>query len=80
MSLRMSKKLKFWIEIELQNRQSSEKRLTLIKDVLAEFEAAGAAYRRRNRDGRVIWKPSKQMLERLADAEREAEADLEDQL
>lgn len=80
MSLRMSKKLKFWVDIALQNRQSSEKRLTLIKDVLAEFEAAGEAYRRRNRDGRVIWKPSKQMLRRLADAEREAKADLEDQL
>jgi hypothetical protein len=80
MPLRMSKKLKFWVEIELQNRQSSEKRLTLIKDVLAEFEAAGEAYRRRRRDGRVIWKPSKQMLRRLADAEREAKADLEDQL
>ena len=79
MPLRMSKKLKAFIEMEMQQRYQSEKKLCLIEDVLREFEAAGDAIRRRGNDGNVIWKPSRQLLQRLADAEADAKADLRDQ-
>jgi hypothetical protein len=52
----------------------------LIADVLSEFEQAGDAMRYRRADGKIGWKATQQMLDRLADAEREADEDSEHDL
>ena len=79
MKPRMTKKLKFWIDHAVaSHRSASPKRVRLIMDLLAEFEAAGEAMRYRNTNGTVAWKPTPQLLERLADDEREAMAELEE--
>ena len=78
MPFRMSRKLKFWIEVkcELQDlRRADDKEIAAILQV---FEQRGDAMRSLNRHGQVVWKATPEMLERLADAE--AEADAEDQM
>jgi hypothetical protein len=76
---RMTKKLKFWIDHAVANHSSAScKRIRLIRDVLAEFEAAGEAMRYRSANGKVAWKPTRRLLQRLAEDEREALADLEE--
>jgi hypothetical protein len=75
---RMSRKLKFWIEVkcELQDlRRADDKEIAAILQV---FEQRGDAMRSLNRHGQVVWKATPEMLERLADAE--AEADAEDRM
>jgi hypothetical protein len=42
---------------------------------LLQFERRGDAMRSVNRRGRIVWKASPEMLERLANAEKEAEAE-----
>jgi hypothetical protein len=83
MELRMTKKLKFWVDVECGQRRSSTSikgRQALIADVLSEFEQAGDATRYLRADGKIGWKPTQRMLDRLADAEREAVEDAEHDL
>jgi hypothetical protein len=47
--------------------------------ILREFEGCGDAMRCLNRQGQLMWKASPQMVERLADAEKEAEAEWENE-
>lgn len=78
---RMNKKLKFWIDHAVAtHRAANPKRIKLIMDVLAEFEAAGEAMRYRTRYGTIAWKATPQMLERLAEQEREARDDLDESI
>jgi hypothetical protein len=53
---------------------------TLVAEVLSEFERAGDAMRYVRADGKIGWKATPQMLDRLADAEREAVEDAEQDL
>ena len=46
-----------------------------IAAVLREFEGRGDSMRSLNRRGRIVWKATPEMLDRLANAEAEAEAD-----
>jgi hypothetical protein len=78
MPFRMSRELKFWVEVEceLQDlRKTDDKEVAAI---LREHERRGDAMRSLNLRGEVVWKATLQMLERLADAE--AEADAEDRM
>jgi hypothetical protein len=81
MKLRMDKTLRFWIDVEYHDIKSDHPNLTkrqLIARILREFEGCGDAMRCLDRNGRIVWRASPSCLERLADAEREAQDDLED--
>jgi hypothetical protein len=81
MKLRMTKKLKFWVEVAYEQRKAHpapKSRQALIAEVLSEFEQAGDAMRYVRADGKIGWKPSPQMLDRLAGGERDAKEDAED--
>jgi hypothetical protein len=43
--------------------------------ILRELEQSGDAMRSINRRGQVVWKATKEMREKLADAEKEADAE-----
>jgi hypothetical protein len=80
MKLRMTKKLKFWVDVACEQRKprtSPKGKHALVSEVLHEFEQAGDAMRYLRADGTIGWKPTQWMLDRLADAERDAIEDLE---
>jgi hypothetical protein len=82
MEFRMSKELKFWVDVECSNRQDSRgsriSKRDQIAQVLSEFEQAGDAMRYLRRDGRIGWKATPRMLDCLADGKRDAKEDAED--
>jgi hypothetical protein len=81
MKLRITKKLKFWVDIACEKRKAgtpTESRQALIGKILREFEQAGDAMRYLRSDGKIGWKPTPRMLDWLTDAEREANDDKED--
>ena len=81
MTLKMSKALRFWVECEYANRREGSpkiERSELLSEILCEFEACGDAMRCLNRWGEIMWKATPRMLRRLADAEGEVKADMED--
>jgi hypothetical protein len=83
MKLRMTKKLKFWVDVACEQRKAltcPKGRPALVSEVLHEFEQTGDAMRYVRADGRIGWKLTPQMLDRLADAEREAVEDAEHDL
>jgi hypothetical protein len=83
MKLRMTKKLKFWVNVECEQRKAKtppKGRHALVSEVLHEFELAGDAMRYMRGDGKIGWKATQQMLDRLTDAEREAVEDAEHDL
>jgi hypothetical protein len=79
MKLRMTKKLKFWVDARCEQRKESTfpKGGAAVSDILHEFEQEGDAMRYLRADGKIGWKPTQRMLDRLADAERDAIDDLE---
>jgi hypothetical protein len=81
MKLRMTKKLKFWVDVaceQTKTRRAGKSRQALVTEVLSEFEQAGDAMRYLRPDGKIGWKATPRMLDRLADGEREAREDEED--
>jgi hypothetical protein len=83
MKLRMTKKLKFWVDVACEQRKAqmtSKGRHALVSEVLLEFEQAGDAMRYLRSDGKIGWKATPRMLDRLADAECEAVEDAEHDL
>jgi hypothetical protein len=83
MKLRMTKKLKFWVDVACEQRKAltcPKSRHALVSEVLHEFEEAGDAMRYLRADGKVGWKATPRMLDWLADAEREAVEDAEHDL
>jgi hypothetical protein len=79
MPFRMSRTLRFRVEVEceLQDLQEADDRE--VAAILREFEECGEAMRSLNRRGQVVWKATPQMLERLADAEAEVEAEYQNE-
>jgi hypothetical protein len=80
MKLRMTKTLKFWVDVACEQRKARtapKSRQALTAEVLHEFEQAGDAMRYLRADGKIGWKPTQWMLDRLADAERDARDDAE---
>jgi hypothetical protein len=81
MNFRMTKILRFWVDVEYQrikNQDFSSTRAQLISQILREFEEAGDAMRHVNTKGEIAWKATPGMLSRLADAEHEAMDDMEE--
>jgi hypothetical protein len=81
--LRTTKKLKFWVNVECEQRKAMtppKGRHALVSEVLHEFELAGDAMRYLRADGKIGWKATPRMLDRLADGERDAKEDAEDDL
>ena len=77
MKLRMTKMLKFWVDVACEKRKATESMQALIGKILREFEQAGDAMRYVRANGKIGWKLTPQMLDRLADGERDAVDDLE---
>jgi hypothetical protein len=78
MKFRMTKVLRFWVDVEYQrtkNHSPGRSRTELIAQILREFEEAGDAMRYLNTKGEIAWKATPGMLSRLADAEQEARDD-----
>ncbi len=75
MQFRMSRILRFWVEVECESECLAQADDDEIAKILQEFEACGDAMRSLNRRGQVVWKATAAMLERLRDAEIEVEAD-----
>jgi hypothetical protein len=78
MNFRMSKVLRFWVDVEYEqskNRASEHTRTELLAQILRKFEEAGEAMRYLNTKGKIAWKDTPGMLTRLADAEQEARDD-----
>jgi hypothetical protein len=75
MKFRMSRVLRFWVDVEferIKNHASRRTRTELIAQILRDFEEAGDAMRYVNPNGEIAWKATPGMLSRLADAEQEA--------
>ena len=81
MKLRMSKRLKFWVDAECEHRKhrvAGKGKQALISEVLQGWEALGEEMRYLRADGSIGWKATPQMLDRLADAERGAKDELDE--
>jgi hypothetical protein len=81
MRFRMTKVLRFWVDVEfegIKNQDFSRTSAQLIYQILRDFEEAGDAMRYLNTNGEIAWKATPEMLSRLADAEQEAIDDMED--
>ena len=79
--MRMSKTLKFWVDVECEQRKArhvGKAKKALVAEVLGEFEQAGDATRYVRADGKIGWKATRRMLGRLADGERDAMEEAEE--
>jgi hypothetical protein len=73
MPFRMSKTLRFWVEVECDEQDLTRADDREVAAILRVFEQCGDAMRSLNRKGQVIWKATPDFLDRLADAEKEAD-------
>lgn len=76
----MDKTLRFWVDCSYQGRKhqhAHRPKADLIAEILREYERSGDAMRCLDDRGKIVWKASPSMLQRLADAEREVEDDME---
>jgi hypothetical protein len=81
MKLRMDKTLRFWAGVAYGHLKLDHPNLTkgqLVTHILREYERRGDAIRCLNRQGKISWKASPRFLSMLADAERDAQDDLDD--
>jgi hypothetical protein len=81
MKFRMTKVLRFWVDVEyerIKNHAIGRSRAELRTQILGKFEEAGDAMRYLNTKGEIAWKATPGMLSRLADAEQEAIDDMDD--
>jgi hypothetical protein len=78
MKFRMTKVLRFWVDVEyerVKNQHPNVAGTELLSQILRKLEEAGEAMRYLNTNGEIAWKATPGMLSRLADAEREARDD-----
>ena len=75
MPFRMSRTLRFWVEAECKWQDLRQADDNEVAAILQNFERSGDAMRSLNGRGQVIWKAPPQLLARLADTEKEAEAE-----
>ena len=81
MEIRMDKILRFWVDVAFDEIKSDHDNLTksqLVAQILRKYEARGDAMRYLDVKGKIAWKASPRFLTMLADAERDAQDDLED--
>ena len=83
MKLRLSKTLRFWVDIACEQRKrdaAGKSKQAVVAQVLHEWEEAGEATRYLRADGKIGWRATQQMLDGLADAERDARDELDEWL
>ena len=81
MNLRMDKTLLFWVDVAYQDLKNDHANLTkrqLVAHILREYESRGDAMRYLNVKGKIVWKATPSFLNRIADAERDAQDELDD--
>ena len=79
--LRIDKPLRFWVDVAYQDLKFDHDNLTkrqLFAHILREYERRGDAMRYLNANGRLAWKASPRFLDTIADAERDAQDELDD--
>jgi hypothetical protein len=80
MKLKISKILRFWVEIayqDLREKRPDLSKYTLLAHVLRTYEARGLAMRYLNSQGKIAWKASPNLINKITDAERETDAEFE---
>ena len=81
MKLQMDKTLNFWIDVAYEAIKWDHANLTkrqLLAHILREYESRGDAMRYLNVKGKIAWKATPSFLNRIADAERDAQDELDD--
>ncbi len=81
MKIRMDKTLRFWVDAAYENIKSDHPKLTkrqLIAQILHRYQERGDAMRYLDANGKIGWKATPRFLMLLANAEREAQDDLND--
>jgi hypothetical protein len=79
MPFRMSRTLKFWVEVECDDQDLRRADDNEVAAILLSFEEQGYAFRSLNSRGDVMWKASPYSLDELAGAEAEVEAEYENE-
>ena len=79
MPFRMSRTLRFWVEVECEDEDLHRADDDEVAAILLSFEKQGYAFRSLSRRGDVIWKASPYFLDELAGAEREVEAEYDNE-
>jgi hypothetical protein len=77
----MDKTLRFWVDVAYENIKSDHSKLTkrqLIARVLGQYEERGHAMRCLDNQGQTGWEASPRFLTKLADAECDAQDELEE--
>jgi hypothetical protein len=81
MKIRMDKTLRFWVDVAYDEIKSDHDNLTnrqLVAQILRQYERRGDAIRCLDKQGKIAWKASPRFLTMLADAERDAQDELQD--
>jgi hypothetical protein len=77
----VDKTLRFWVDVAYENVKSDHPKLTkrqLIAQILHQYQERGDAMRYLDANGKIRWKASPRFLTMLADAERDAQDELQD--
>jgi hypothetical protein len=83
MKFRMDATLRFWVDVAYDEIKSDHDNVTkqqLLAQILRQYERRGDAMRYLDKQGKIAWKASPRFLTMLADAERDAQDELEDVL
>ena len=81
MKIRMDKTLRFWVDVAYDEIKSDHDNVTkrqLVAQILRQYERRGHAMRYLDKQGKIAWKASPRFLTLLADAERDAQDELEE--
>ena len=81
MNFRIDATLRFWVGVAYDEIKLDHINLTrrqLIAQILRQYERRGDAMRYLDNQGKIAWKASPRFLTMLADAERDAQDELED--
>jgi hypothetical protein len=76
MKIRLEKKLKFWIDAQVDTAMSHDidaDRNALVISVLTDFARGGDAERYVRPDGKIGWRATELFLDRIGEYEREAD-------
>ena len=77
----MDKTLRFWVDVAYEHIKSDHIELTkqqLLAQILRRYQERGDAMRYLDVEGKIAWKASPRFSTKLADAERDAQDELED--
>ena len=73
--------VRFWVDVSYENVKFDHPKVTkrrLIAQILHQYQDRGDAMRYLDEQGKIGWKASPRFLTKLADAERDAQDELED--